>query len=103
MGQSSIGFVVEAYLMGYMHKVCTFRTDSAGYTDGIIHQLVGMVHRCETQRVDDKCFNSLKIGVFLLVHRFHVRNVCQLVKAIGKNGHCPVLHAEREYVDIADA
>ena len=52
-GQSAVGNIVSAYVVGEMYKICSFGTYPAAEGNSIINQLVAVVYLFKAEGIHD--------------------------------------------------
>lgn len=64
IGQTTVGFLMETYLMGNMGEICLLGTDAARNLDSVCHQLMTMVGLVEAQGIYNQHLHSPQILIF---------------------------------------
>ena len=84
-GQSAIGNIVSADVVGEVYEICSLCTYSTAESNSIINQLMAMVWFLKTESINNECVNIVKIIIFRLFYALHIGYVCETFGLFSEN------------------
>ena len=84
-GQSAVGNIVSAYVVGEVYEICSLGTYSAAEGNSVIDKLVAMVLLLKTEGINNERINIVEIFIFRLFYALHVGYVGKTFGLFSEN------------------